>query len=324
MNLGTIHWHSWVRDAQLNKRKTQARRPVGEKESVRWLRSHAAVVALQAQLPATRLTYVADRESDSYELLAQAAAAPVDFIIRAQSDRLLSEGRRIGAPPPAAAALGTVSFALAGRPGRTAREVTQTVWAQRHSLSAQRGRGRTPGVEVTVVWAQEQNPPAGEPPVQWILLTNLPVTTLADAAQLVAWYRLRWRIEMLFDALKNVCGLEDSQLREGAALQNLCALHLIVAWRILHLQTLARHCPELPATSAFAPVELAVLAHALPRPPSGGLPTLHDAVIALAMLGGYLARKHDKPPGLKILARAHLRLALLVAFYQKIAPNRCV
>ena len=155
------------------------------------------------------------------------------------------------------------------------------------------------------------------------MLTNLPVTTPEQACQIVDWYRLRWRIEMLFDALKNVCGIEQAQLREATALQKLCALHLIVAWRILHLKTLARDFPHLPAMAGFTAKELAVLALALP-PTHGPLNTLHEAVTALAMLGGYLARKHDKPPGLRTLTRGHQRLCLLVAFHQRLTSKKCV
>lgn len=321
--LGTLHWQSWARPVGVRRYKTQARRKVSEKESVRWLHSLQAMGEVQRQLPHTRLTYVTDREGDFYEMLAAAVESQLDFVIRAQSDRLLDDGRCIGEPPVDRPALGTVHFPLAGRPGRTAREVTQTVWAQRLHLSARRGKKRTAGVEVTVVWAREEHPPAGEEPVQWILLTNLPVHTLEQATQLVDWYRLRWRIEMLFDALKNICGIEQAQLREAAALQKLCALHLIVAWRLLHLTTLAREQPELPARSAFAAEELAVLARALPGAPPR-LDTLRDAVIALARLGGYLARKSDPPPGLKTLARGHQRLCLLVAFHLRLTNTSCV
>lgn len=321
--LGTLHWQCWAREPGERKYKTQARRAVSEKESVRWLHSLQAMVQAQHQLEHTRLTYVTDREGDFYELLAAAADSTLDFVIRAQSDRLLYEGRRIGEAPVDTPALGRVSFEMASRPGRTARVVTQTLWAQRLSLSARRGKQRTAGVEVTVVWAREDHPPAGEEPVQWILLTNLPVSTLTQACQIVDWYRLRWRIEMLFDALKNVCQIEEAQLREAAALQNLCALHLIVAWRILYLTTLARECPHLPASAAFTATELEVLAHALPGP-APRLDTLQHAVCALAMLGGYLARKHDKPPGLRTLARGHQRLCLLVDFHQRFTAQKCV
>jgi hypothetical protein len=321
--LGTVHWHSWVRDARLDKHKTQAQRPLEQKESARWLESLRACSALQARVPATRLTFLADREGDFYELLAAASVAPVDYLIRAQADRVLPDGRRLGTPPPCLAPLGTVRFTIASRAGQRAREVTQTLWAAREALSARRGHTRTAAVEATVVWAQESAPPAGVPALQWILLTNLPVTTLAAAAQLIDWYRLRWRIEQLFDALKNICLIEAAQLRSAHALRNLCALHLIVAWRLLYLQTLARDEPTLSATCIFAPVELTVLALAhAPRPPPPLL-TLSDALLAIAKLGGYLARKHDKPPGLKTLARGYERLCWLAAYHHKITPT-CV
>jgi hypothetical protein len=320
--LGTLHWHSWVREAALDKHKTQARRPLEQKESARWLASLRALQNFQAHVH-TRLTFVADREADFYELIAAAEHAQIDYLIRAQGDRALPDGRRIGQPPRDTPALGTVRFALAARPARCARTVVQQVWAQRVQLSARRGRGRTAAVPASVVWAWESAPPAGEEPVRWILLTNLPVTTLEQAAQLVDWYRLRWRIEMLFDALKNICRIEEAQLRDAAALKNLCALHLIVAWRLLHLQTVARHQPQLPATTGFTPAELATLARALPHP-APPLQTMGEAIIALARLGGYLARKNDQPPGLKTLARAHQRLCLLVAFLPPGPDQSCV
>ena len=91
----------------------------------------------------------------------------------------------------------------------------------------------------------------------------------------------------------------------------------------MHLQTLARESPHLPATIAFTTAELAVLALTQPRP-RAPLDTLHQAVTALALLGGYLARKHDKPPGHRTLARGHQRLCLLAAFHQRLTAQSCV
>ncbi len=55
-----------------------------------------------------------------------------------------------------------------------------------------------------------KQPAPGEEPVRWILLTNLPVDTLEQAVEKVRWYQLRWRIEMFFDALKNICRIEEA------------------------------------------------------------------------------------------------------------------
>jgi len=47
-----------------------------------------------------------------------------------------------------------------------------------------------------VVYLQELNPPAGDEPVDWMLLTSEPVTSLPEALVIVEHYRVRWTIEV--------------------------------------------------------------------------------------------------------------------------------
>ncbi len=51
-------------------------------------------------------------------------------------------------------------------------------------------------------------PPAGERPVQWYLLTTQEVTTLEQAIEVVGYYVLRWRVEDMFrvTAQERLCG----------------------------------------------------------------------------------------------------------------------
>ena len=53
-------------------------------------------------------------------------------------------------------------------------------------------------VRATCIVARETEPPAGDKPIEWRLLTNLPVETLEQAAPMIDWYRARWEIEMFF------------------------------------------------------------------------------------------------------------------------------
>ncbi len=55
---------------------------------------------------------------------------------------------------------------------------------------------------ITVVLAREIAPPDETDPIEWLLLTTLPVTTGEDAARIVTWYRDRWRMERLHFTLK--------------------------------------------------------------------------------------------------------------------------
>src|SRR5262249_32830516 len=60
---------------------------------------------------------------------------------------------------------------------------------------ARRCGGRLPPVEGTVISAKEHRPPKGEEPVEWLLLTSLPVEDCPSACTLVRWYRSRWESE---------------------------------------------------------------------------------------------------------------------------------
>jgi hypothetical protein len=77
------------------------------------------------------------------------------------------------------------------------------------------------------VVAKEIDPPAGSTPVEWRLLTNRTAETLAQAAELIDWYRARWEIGILFHILKNGCRIESLQLRTIDGLQRAIALYLI-------------------------------------------------------------------------------------------------
>ena len=62
-------------------------------------------------------------------------------------------------------------------------------------------------VEVSVLVAQEMDPPKGEEPVTWILLSNLEVTSFEQAVEKIQWYLCRWQIEIYFRILKFSDGL---------------------------------------------------------------------------------------------------------------------
>ena len=66
--------------------------------------------------------------------------------------------------------------------------MVQEVWA----LALRLPDGKGGFVQATCLVAKETEPPAGDKPVEWRLLTNLEVTNLAQAARMIDWYRARW------------------------------------------------------------------------------------------------------------------------------------
>ena len=157
-------------------------------------------------------------------------------------------------------------------------------------------------MEVTVILAQEDNPPAGEEPVEWLLLSSLPVESFAQACETLQWYLCRWQIEVYFHILKNGCKIEQLQLQSRNRIEVALALYLIVAWRVLYLTRLGRTVPDLSCEVAFSPQEWRAVYWVSKRekPPSVP-PRLQEILTLVAELGGYLARKGDGPPGPKTI-----------------------
>jgi IS4 transposase len=82
---------------------------------------------------------------------------------------------------------------------------------------------------MTCIIATEVDAPAGVQPVVWRLLSNRPVQTLEQAAELIDWYRARWEIELLFLVLKEGCRVERLQLTHIDRLETALAMYLIIA-----------------------------------------------------------------------------------------------
>ena len=168
-----------------------------------------------------------------------------------------------------------------------------------------------PEIEMHAVHVLEANPPEGEDPLEWMLLSNRPVSSFDEACEMVRWYSLRWRIEMYFKVLKSGFRVEACRLGHAERLVRYLALMSIVAWRLFMLTLIARADPGIACTEFLAPQEWRVLYRRTNRnadPPSTP-PTIGEAVVWIARLGGYLARKKDGPPGTLTLWRGWKRLA---------------
>lgn len=106
-------------------------------------------------------------------------------------------------------------------------------------------------VSLYAVEAKEVNPPAGQEPIHWRLLTTHEVTCIEQALPVIEWYRWRWRIEQLFATLKQAgLQLEATQLESVEAIERLTVLALSVAVRTLQLVE-GRDKAALPASVAF-------------------------------------------------------------------------
>src|SRR5438105_7167663 len=71
-------------------------------------------------------------------------------------------------------------------------------------------QNRYPELQLTVIYAQERETPAGRDPIDWKLITDLPVSTPVQAIEKLEWYASRWKIETFHKILKSGCKAEES------------------------------------------------------------------------------------------------------------------
>ncbi|GAB4338197.1 MAG: hypothetical protein OHK0047_28320 [Leptolyngbyaceae cyanobacterium] len=168
-----------------------------------------------------------------------------------------------------------------------------------------------PLVSLYAVAAQEVQPPPGQSPNHWRLLTTHPVMILEQALQVLQWYSWRWQIEQLFAILKaGGFDIEATQLESGQGIQRLCVLALAAAVQVLQLQE-GRDDPHQAASVVFSQRQqqcLSDLAPTLegctqkqqnPYPPS----TLAWASWLIARLGGWSGLQSQRPPGIRTIFR---------------------
>ena len=326
--LGLLQQQRWAREtATYAKLPDRHQRPISEKESHKWLLSLAAVNAAARRCPATRFVCVGDREADIYDLFVAARQPQVELLVRARLDRAVRDGEapRLRAHLAAQPVLTTTTVAVPRRKTQPARTATVTVRASVVTLAPPQRRAgeRLPPVALWVVWVHERDAPADAEPLDWLLLTTVPVRTADDALERVAWYRCRWLIELWHKVRKSGLRTEERQLRRWAALERWLALASVIAWRLLSATLLARAVPDVPCTVLLEREEWEALCVAIqktPTPPATP-PCLREAVRLIARLGGFLGRKGDGEPGMQTLWRGWTRLADLTEMYRIMKPS---
>ena len=295
-------------------------RDENERESSRWrdTMDHVAQV-----MPKTsQVIVIADREGDTYGLLAAKRDANVHFLIRlCQNRRAITcaddpseaEAKRLKTIVAEAPVLGIHSVIIP-RKSASPKEKAAKARTARLEMRAARVKVQRPAiravdreleaknpkpkeVEVTVIQALEIEAPEGETPICWMLLTDLVVEDLETAALQVTRYTRRWEIERLHYTLKSGLNSERLQIDDANSLANCLSLYYIVAWRLLHMTHLSRIAPETPAAEVFDEDEIAVLQAKSQKK----IETVGQAVKEVARPAGHEYYRKGRPPGVKRL-----------------------
>jgi hypothetical protein len=316
VNLGVLTHQFWQRPEE-PVGHLRAQRPIEEKESYRWVLGYDVACEVQRHCPETLVVSVADREGDIHEWFLDAAQRAEEeqaaFVIRAKCNR------RVAAQPHdtylwealrAAPVLGQTTVEVSEQAGRTARSARLTVRTRTVTFNRARRRGGSlPPVSVQAIYVIEESPPSGEVPLEWMLLTNLPVGDFPTAELIISWYRARWEIELYFRILKQGCQIEKLRLEAPERLERCLAVYMLIAWRLHHMTHVARAYPWVPCTAVFEGQEWQTiyLLQKQKRPPQKP-PPLRTMTRMLAQLGGFLARTGDGEPGVETIWRGYMEM----------------
>ena len=131
---------------------------------------------------------------------------------------------------------------------------------------------------------------------------------LPGAIEKLDWHAQRFKIETFHKVLKPGCQAERARLRTAERLTNLLAVLCVVGWRVFWLTLANRATPGAPPEVALTKAEVEVLDRLAGATTPPLKPELSPYLIAIAKLGGYLARVKDPPPGNMVIWRGLNRL----------------
>lgn len=318
--LGLLAQKRWIRDiGEFGKRrmKGKEKRTMEEKESNRWL---TTVKEVERQIPASRQAVViGDRESDLYALFAMRRASAIHLLVRAKNNRYLwGTNKRLFAKVLDKPLAGEYIISVKRTVHRFIQKVKIGIRYTPVTLASKNGRG---AIHAWTIAAEEQEPPAGVKPIRWILLTTVPIATLAKAKEVIDWYVKRWLIERFHYTLKSGCKIEELQLREKERLERALSTYSIVAWKLLWITHEAREHPRESYRKIITEEEWEVLCAASSS--SKKTPeTISEAVRMIAKLGGFLARKNDGEPGVKTLWIGIVKLSYMMTGWNLLKEKR--
>ncbi|BDI15515.1 hypothetical protein ANSO36C_13170 [Nostoc cf. commune SO-36] len=143
------------------------------------------------------MTHIADRESDLYEEFATVPNRDNHVLVRACQDRRLAgqtQSLYTYLNQQSSEGTYTVNVPADSRIGRTAREALLIL--RRAVVKIQRpdqlsALDYPASVTLYAVEAVEVNPPVGQEPIHWRLLTTHQVVCLEQALQVIRWYTRR-------------------------------------------------------------------------------------------------------------------------------------
>src|SRR6266699_1197807 len=198
--LGCMAQEPFVRIPAPEGEQRSQRRKRQERETDVWIRQ---VQSIGTPAAGSMWVHVGDRGADMFPFFQACQTTKTPFLVRAAQNRRVQQDEeeityallRARSWPSQASR----PFEVPARHGHQARSTQLQLAFVQMTLLPPRNEPRASKEPVTVwvvrVW--EEQVPEGEEPLEWVLLTSVPTTTLEQAWERVDWYGYRWLVELV-------------------------------------------------------------------------------------------------------------------------------
>jgi hypothetical protein len=328
--VGLLHQSYISRAAEdFGKSEERLKLPIEQKETQRWLDHFEQGQVFCKKHPSVELVYLADSESDIIELFQLRKEPRMHLLVRSKHNRLLADKSgtlydEVSKQP----SKGQYQITITDPQTKKERTATLEVRFCLVQLTQHRQVKNKPDrtvVQFYAVQAKEINPPADiKEPIEWVLLTTLPVTTFEEALQIIGYYVLRWLIERFHYLLKSGgAQVEQLQLETMERLQNVITTYSIATFKALKIRYWAEKSPQSNIYEAgVSQVEYEALYIYANKKVDAKIvfnksepPTIKHYCKVLGQIGGFIPSKKQELPGFKILSRALEKQKIIVEAY---------
>jgi Transposase DNA-binding len=286
---------------------------IKEKESYKWLEvSNNTKAALSCSVAG--MVIVQDREGDIYEQFALIPDEKTDLLVRARTNRMLTDNTKLFSCLAGTPAQGTYEVMVAASPAKKRKKRVAQIEVRYKEVEIRRTDATSKGVQPTtrlyLIEAMETGY-NGKDKICWRLLSSIPVMSIEMARICIEWYSWRWMVEEVFKILKKEgFDIEASELESAAAIRKLSLMIMEVVIK-LFLMRLAYAEPELEisAESCFSASEQEFMEHQINRLEGKTekqknpykKKDLKRYVWVIARLGGWKGYESKRIPGITTL-----------------------
>lgn len=328
--LGISYQETWARQewdsCSRDERKSIARRrPIDEKESNRWLDGVSNCGPYRSE--SRTIVQVADRESDIFEFFQKTLECGDQFLVRAKSNRAVLDLEKqtdshLFEAVNSKKIKAHATIRITGNSERPSQQVKVGIrWCEvelkvpESNRTAKEASKLSP-IRVFVVQVTSRAKVDGKP-LNWIILTSLPIESPSDAMRVVAWYALRWRIELFFKTIKSGAKIESSRLIDIDRISKYALMLSIKSFRVLVLTFYYREKPQSSITEILTDYEWKVVKKILHKGRGRPSDNCGKNIEMIAQYGGFQKGK-NRIPGILTIWAGWTRLSHVISEAQSL------